>query len=546
MGVTVAQALNIGGLKQGRLLAGFDHLNNVVEAVNIIEALMDTDWEAGWDTKNHLLLTTFYFARKDVQKQIRIMELFVRNGCSALVFQRGILPGLAPEVIQRAGELALPLIEVPPTVEYPAIITPLVGAILNEKTFLLQRRQEIHTRLTDLILTGRGLPGIAAALSELLNRPVVVTDVWGSVLASANPDGSLPGGLELPPLENERRRHEAGWDNSRTIWISPILSGGQQIVDGYILVRVLEGALDELDIVAIEQAATIAALDLVKQKAVIEAERRLKRDFIEDVLAGDYHSAEAILARARSLGWDLLHKQVVMLVDLNNFEQYYLAHRHRGETHFQQTKERFLQIVSAVMQEHNPGGIVVERSDSLILLPDLPEEAPLPQARRQVQSLSEAICTGVYNQLDGLTISVAVGGFYHSVEGLCNSYDEAKAALRVGLRLPQHRPIIWYSDVMLYVLLDRFALQPEARHWFGKTLQPLLEYDRQNNTELVRTLETYFDANQSLQQAARELFIHPKTLKYRLQRIEEILAANPFSGDRQLSYYLATKIARLL
>jgi len=306
------------------------------------------------------------------------------------------------------------------------------------------------------------------------------------------------------------------------------------------------GQLDQFDLIAVEQAATIAALNLATQRAVLEAERRLKRDFIEDILGGSYHSVNAISARARSLGWDLLGKRVVALADLNSFEQYYLTHIERGEEHFQQIKEQFLRAVTQVALEHNPQSILVDRSDSIILLPHFEQETVPSQARREIQTLAEAICNRAQEQLEGLTISIAIGGFHDPVGGLRQSYSEAKAALDVGLRMARRQPIIWYDDVALFVLLDRLAAEPETRHWFKQTLGSLLKYDSDNNTQLIKTLETFFDANQILQQAAHQLFIHPKTLKYRLRRIEEILGTDPFSGDKQLSFYLATKLAKLL
>jgi purine catabolism regulator len=549
MGITVAQALKIGCLNRGRLLAGAQNLDNVVEYVNVIEALSEDDWEVGWEAKNHLLLTTFNAAKDDVQKQTQIIEIFFKNGCAGLIFQQGILSHLSPVVIQRAEELGLPLIEVPETVTYPTIITPLVGAILREKTFLLQRSQEIHRRLTGLILDGRGLGAIASALSELIDLPVVITDPWGNRLASANFDDIDEMTASILALTSEtcgEWQAEPLWVDARHAWVSPILSGSQDIADGFIVVSDPACQLDQFDLIAVEQAATIAALDLARQKAVLEAERRLKRDFIEDMLGGGFHSVEAILARARSLGWDLLHKRVVAIIDLNSFEQYYLAHIERGEAYFQQIKERFLHTVTQAALERNPLSILVDRSDSIVLLPHFLEETPPSQARREVQALAEAICEQAQEQLDGLSISIAIGGFYGTVEGLRHSYNEARAALRVGSQMVRRRPIIWYDDVALYVFLDRFAAQPEVRRWYEQTIGPLLEYDQSHGTELVKTLETYFDTNQTLQQTARQLFIHPKTLKYRLRRIEEILGTDPFLGDKQLNFYLATKIASLL
>lgn len=75
---------------------------------------------------------------------------------------------------------------------------------------------------------------------------------------------------------------------------------------------------------------------------------------------------------------------------------------------------------------------------------------------------------------------------------------------------------------------------------------PLLEYDQANGTELAQTLEACFDNNQVMAQTASQLFVHPKTLKYRLQRIRDILGVDPCCGDRQLSLHLAIKLTRLL
>jgi purine catabolism regulator len=549
MSITVAQALKIGGLRQGHLLAGAHNLDNVIENVNVIEALTDTDWDTGWQAKNQLMLTTFHAAQDDVPKQIRVVELFAGDGCAALVFQQGIMPHLSSDVIRRAEELGLPLIEVPETATYPKIIGPLVGAIVREKTFLLERSQEIHCRFTELILRGGGLDAITMALGELIKRPVAITDYWGNPLAVA-------GFERVPSLTTwisaltsgapEEWRAELHWDDAQRNCLTPILAGPKGAVEGFVLVRAPTGRLDRFDRNAVEQAATSAALDLAKQKAVLEAERRLKRDFIEDLLGGEYHSVEAIMARARSLGWELLHKRVVAVVDLIRFEHYYLTHMEQGEEHFQQIKSRFLRAVSQAVLDDNPLSIVLERSDSVILMPHFERELPSSLARMQIQTLAETICHRAQEQLNELAISVAIGGFHDSVEGLGTSYHEAKTTLSIGKKMEQRRPIVWYEGIAHYDLLDCIAHQPQCQRWLAKILGPLLEYDGSNDTELVKTLETYFDCNQIAQQTAYRLSIHRKTLKYRLRRIEEILGTDPFSGDRQLAYYLATKLSRLL
>ena len=550
MTITVKQALQIGGLEEGRLLAGEEHLDNIIHHVNILEA----PWEPFWQTRDHLFLTSFYAMRDDVPLQVATVKALAENGCAALVFQTGIQEALDPRVIAQADESGLPLIEVAEEIDYPTIITPLVGAITREKTYLLQRSQEIHRRLTGLILSGNGLPAVVDALHELIQRPVAIVNGWGDLLAAAPAheiEQFQAHQEDLLQAMAQPARQALVWHQTNGRWLAPLAAAEQGEREGFLLVADARQEANKLDLTAIEQAATVASLELAKQRAVRETERRLKRDFLEDMLTGEYRSLETLLARARSLGWDLLHKRAVLLVDLNQFETYYLRHLEEGERHFQQIKGRFLSAVSRVVLEENPLSIVVERSDSIVVMPHFAPETPLTQAQRGAQTLAEKIHAGLPHIPDpqfpipNPTTSIAIGNFYEEVQGLRHSYQEAAAALEVSKRLSGQPAIVWYEDIALYVLLNRFANQSQVNRWREQTLGRLITYDDNNDTELVKTLETYFDANQNSQQAARDLFIHPKTLKYRLRRIEEIVGIDPFAGDRQLAFYLAAKLTRL-
>ncbi len=536
--------MNIGGLRKGRLLAGSRGLNRVIQDVNILEA----PWEPNWETKDQLFLTSFYALSNNVQMQIENIIGLNKNGCTALVFQKGVQDALDPRVIQAAEAVDLPLIEIEEEVAYPEIITPLIQAISQEKSFLLQRSQEIHNRLTGLILSGDGLPAVVDALQELIKRPVGIISTWGEVLAGQSFSQETEDQIKSKKFLREIMHSASSrlaWHKESGCWLTPLVSGEQGQMEGFLLVWDAQKAANPLDLTAIEQAAIVASLELAKRRAVLETERRLKRDFLDDMLAGEYHSVDALLARGRSLGWDLINKRVVMVVDLNQFEAYYLRHIDQSEEHFQQIKRRFLQGVLRVVQSENPLAIVVERSDSVVVMPHFAAEMPLTQAQRATHSLAEIICAGVPETLDELSISIAIGSFYEHVSGLRASYQEATAALDVITRLSHKPPIVWYEDVGHYVLFRRFADQAEVSHWLDQTLGRLITYDQRNDTELVKTLEFYFDANQVNQQAATRLFVHPKTLKYRLRRIEEILGIDPFAGERQLAYYLATKLLRL-
>lgn len=73
-----------------------------------------------------------------------------------------------------------------------------------------------------------------------------------------------------------------------------------------------------------------------------------------------------------------------------------------------------------------------------------------------------------------------------------------------------------------------------------------MEYDKVNKTDLYRTLEAYFENNNDLQSTAAKLFIHKNTLKYRLERIGEILNCNIKTNDDFLRIGVGLQVGKIL
>lgn len=62
----------------------------------------------------------------------------------------------------------------------------------------------------------------------------------------------------------------------------------------------------------------------------------------------------------------------------------------------------------------------------------------------------------------------------------------------------------------------------ECRAAADRVLGPLVAYDREHDTDLVKTLQTYLDCDRSPSQASQLLFVHTQTVNYRLARIQEL------------------------
>ena len=549
MSITVSQALQLESLKVCRVLAGSQNLENEIEKVNILEAVIDSQWEKDWDGYCHqLVLTTFNIAKGNPAKQKSIMGSLHRGGCSALVFQPTIIPALPKEVIQYADRLGLPLIEIPADMEYPSIIMPITEIILKEKTTLLQRSTDIHRKFMELVLDGDEENSIASALSDLIHCPVMIVGPAGNELAFSNQKIESAKILKISDFLNhmaENQGKDITYDDGLGLLFMPLLSGRQLKILGYIFIDAQMGELDQLDLIAIEQAATVATYDLARQIAVQEVERHLKRDFFEELLEGGIQSKEKMLSQARKVGCDLSNKPTVIVIDLrkNNLED--KTKNLPGEDRFNLVKETLFQSISQTVFQHNPLHIFIERGDSFLLLPDLEPQVDRNKNRKSINEIAMDILKVSKEKQKDYEVYIAVGGMNGSIDRLRTSFTEARSALRIGPKLLPGSRIFWYEELAAYTLFENEMIGTEAvqlvKHFLGR----LLEYDRNSNTKLVETLEAYFDHNQNLSASAAALYIHPKTMKYRLNRIKEILGTDPFLGHIQLHYYLCTKIAKI-
>ena len=86
----------------------------------------------------------------------------------------------------------------------------------------------------------------------------------------------------------------------------------------------------------------------------------------------------------------------------------------------------------------------------------------------------------------------------------------------------------------------------ELEGFFDETVAPLVAYDEQYETELVRTLETFLDADGNVAGTAERLFTHRHTIRYRLERVKELTSLDVGSTDGRERLSLGLKAMRVL
>ncbi|MGS0690673.1 sugar diacid recognition domain-containing protein [Shewanella sp. 0m-4] len=138
-------------------------------------------------------------------------------------------------------------------------------------------------------------------------------------------------------------------------------------------------------------------------------------------------------------------------------------------------------------------------------------------------------------------LKIALGHFFPKPQEINRSYQTALETLAIGQQMqPEHSKYL-YEDYSLQVLLSVLK-----DNWRGKELlcpyQALIKADK--NGQLIKTLTAYLQHFGDLQLCANVLFIHRNTLRYRLDRIQQITGTNINQLDGLLQLYIGQVVLR--
>ena len=326
----------------------------------------------------------------------------------------------------------------------------------------LRRAAEVHTLLTETALRGEGVTGVAEALAELLGRSVVIDDVYAEQLAAAGPAST-----------------------TEAMTVTDVILDGAPVA--HIRVAATDDPLSAVDVRAIEQAAVVTALELLRARTAAEVEQRLRGSLVADVLGSDPGSLPAIVDRARRLGWDLAGTQTLIGLRCNDTEALLAA----ADRFFRHATQRPLSAV--------------HRGDVILLWPS---GAAVETTRRLVDTVA---MTGVIAAVSRTVDAAGLPATFRAVRGALDLAAGAGAPAVIDLTQLT-------VDQLLLELGDTARLTEFATSVLGRAM----DYDRTRSTALLDTARVVIDAGLDRRAAAARLHLHHNTVAQRMRRLEEL------------------------
>ena len=394
----------------------------------------------------------------------------------------------------------------------------LAGAVTD-----LQQRQRIHEVLSRVAAYGGGAAGIADAVHDLTGLAVAVEDRFGNLLAWAGP--GRPRTYPRPQPRNRaelltrvRRSGRAMRHRDRIVAVAQ----PRDEVLGVLSVVDPGQQAGERDVFALEHGAVVLAMELAHQRALAEAELRLRRDLVDDLLSGADN--ESAWARAAAVGHDLHQPHQVVVARWDG-----PARDEDLVTALDRAAARVLGSAALTTRRRGAAVLVVPRPDQVGGRP------PWTELHRAVASL-----------LRSPNGSIGVGQPCEEPSELPRSYSEAMRALKVRMASAGAGGATTFDELGIYRLLAAGAGDGEVHAFVREWLGPLIDYDAANRSELVATLWQYYECGGNYDATARALTIHRSTLRYRLRRIRDLTGHDLGAVESRLNLHVASRAWHIL
>src|SRR3954449_5402045 len=381
--------------------------------------------------------------------------------------------------------------------------------------------------VSEAVESGPGLPEVARAAVRALDASVIVLDAAGSVLAVA-----------CASTEDERvvMAGEAGGESAVLLVADAPVGQLRYRTRG----EPPPGSLLRL-------VGNLIALEVDRAKAPERATEAAVDDFLQDLLGRRITDRENIAARASELGCDVGDGASIIVVrarpqhaEEGDWRARVLTVAERGARGVQRACLAALAQAGWMRHGRGPNEEAGGKLDRELVV--LTPGADAAGAKRVAAGVGREREAG----LPGFTVPVARSRHTQDPADLHRAGAEALLAANVA----EARGLVELSfeETGAYrLLLPAMSEDPaELEGFFDDTVAPLVTYDEQYETELVRTLETFLDADGNVAGTAERLFTHRHTIRYRLERVKELSGLDVGSSDGRERLSLGLKAMRVL
>ena len=532
--MTVEELLQLPTIKGLKLISGNLGVHREISTVTVVDTPDGFQWLKG----NEVVITTTYALEKTPNAFLDFISKLLSRNISALIVKSDRYIKVIPENAKKlCDEKALPLIYCPATYAFADIINPTLSGIISKQAEQLKESSKIHESFLELAINDRSIHQILQTLSTLIQEPTAYVDtVFHKVYFSENvsEDSLYLKGLSYEIILNEYREKYQCID---------VVNKEQKF--GYIMLlsdrsdRTYPDTDSNIYKTAIEYASIVIILRMQIRISNRMIEEKYYSSFVGDLMLNNVKTREEINTRAHLYGWNLDGGGFVAIIDINNIKKYYLRNLDTGTNEkLQKYTDQIFDTSIKYIKQAFPSTIYYSQSDFIAFL--ITGKLPV-SARKTLADTFSQIQHSLLNAVP-FTISMGVGMYVDDIINIHNSYQQAKQVIQTVYQIQQFNRLFFYDQIGIYRLLFSISSNNEAIEFCDKYVKPLQQYDDQHHANLIETLQSIINCGWNLKLASEKLFLHYNSVKYRFQKICDLLEIDLRDNSRHTEIELALKI----
>lgn len=547
VGITVKNILDLEVFENARVLADKQGEDQLLSGIKVLDGLEQIDS----NLHNALLLLSTNFINTNKPKLSTILPKLAKVGVGAVAIKDKNNDGQLDEMIQQAEDLGIVFIEFPAKIYYSEVVTEVLNLFVEKQTRVLYDTQDLQQTLANIMLTGGNMQEISRALHlKYGNSVAIISDYYSSfvisttdekrgdieqVLAHEKSQRFTDDSTGIMPHTHTKENDKIG-DETYTRLIIPIYSG--DIPYGNIYIWEDRRELSGFEITTIESVSSLIALEIVKKTSMIEMENNHRSGFLQNLLSDNPENQLKAMRAAHLFDFNTKSAHQVIVMKLIN---------QKGDVAISSsTLYRFNNLLIQILRNIariTALKILFANTDNNIVLVCESQDNNASVVKQQILDL----VANLINQINvgGLAdlVSIGVGRMYKDTSMLYRSFAEAEKASRFANI--KDIKVVFYDEMGVYRLLTYECLNPEITIFCHEMLDPLIDYDEEKDSELIKTLEYNFKCNGNMTQLAKELKVHYNTVVYRLQKISELTGLDLADENDSLNLQIAIKIYEL-
>ena len=528
MAYTVRKLLESEQFPKMKLLCGEKGLDLEVKGIRIIEI---EDMER-YLTGGEILITSFqvYLSCSDREVEQHFEDLVKSDISGFIVKKRKEYDptGRRLSLLEKhCKKYEIPLVEISEDSYYWGIIRYVIMQVFDKDTARLKYFKITHDNFNTFILKNNGSSNTASDiikfLSIMIENPVVLYYGNLNCMVSTNLDNSkLILSDEIQPYKPNiitKFQYMKQMKGSCVQYVVKFAILSE--VEIYITITEENRELTELDYMAIENAIINLQYGFLSEFAQDEVKKKYQRDIIHNILNGLLSSKEMTEAAAQ-LG--MKESDTYRVVDFHTITK---------NVQRKYTKEQ-LHEVGVIVGELTyllPDALIYRNMDQIVMIQQVDSNQTELEYQKEMEEIEEVIQRSILYRKKDTDFQIGIGKSVEGYQRLKESYHEASRAIKYIdiIRLvtgDKNKSVVHYSNLGFFQIFGKVDDVTELERYIPETLKKLYLYDDEHKGELITTLQMYLRNNQSIKKTAGAMFVHYRTISYRLEKIKQISGIN--------------------